>query len=521
MKSRSRVRAVSALLVVLVVFVGGCAGLPKLDGRVASTALTGTGDTRLGAAVRAAAAAHPGKSGIYPLEIPTDAFAARVVLMRAAERSLDVQYCIWHGDTTGYLLLGEVWDAAERGVRVRVLLDDNGIAGLDAAVAALDSHPNIEVRLFNPFVNRRFKALGFLTDFDRVNRRMHNKSLTADTQATVVGGRNVGDEYFGAGGGMVFADLDVLAVGPAASDVAGEFDLYWNSESAYPAELIVGAARPDAVPALKAKVESVRESPEAREYVEAVKATRLIEALIAQNLPIEWVPVRLVYDEPTKALGKADDAELLFTRLHQAVGKAQREIELISPYFVPGKAGTAALSALPQQGVRLRIVTNSLAATDVGAVHAGYAKRRKPLLRGGAKIYELKPDARTPQAEASGRAAGGGFGSSSASLHAKTFAVDRSRVFVGSFNFDPRSLRLNTEMGLVIESAKLADAVSTGLDRAVERSGYEVVLGKNGGLEWVERTEQGEVRYSREPKTGFFRRLWVGFMSLLPIEGMP
>jgi putative cardiolipin synthase len=509
-----------ALLVMLAVSFGGCSGLPRLDGQVASTALTGTADTRLGTAVGAAAAAHPGKSGIYPLEIPTDAFAARALLVRAAERSLDVQYYIWHGDTTGYLLFGELWDAAERGVRVRLLLDDNGIAGLDPAVAALDSHPDIEVRLFNPFVNRRFKALGFLSDFDRVNRRMHNKSLTADTQATIVGGRNVGDEYFGAGSGTVFADLDVLAVGRAASDVAGEFDLYWNSDSAYPAELIIGPAKPDVVPALKAKVASVRASPEARRYVEALKATRLVEALIAQNLPIEWVPVRLVYDEPTKALGKADDAELLFARLNQAIGKAEREIDLVSPYFVPGKAGTAALSTLPQQGIRLRIVTNSLAATDVGAVHAGYAKRRKPLLRSGAKIYELKPDATTAQARESGRATGGALGSSSASLHAKTFSVDRNRVFVGSFNFDPRSVRLNTEMGLVIESPALAEAITSRLNQEVERSAYEVVLGKSGGLEWVERTEQGEVRYTREPKTSFLKRLGAGFMSLLPIEGM-
>jgi putative cardiolipin synthase len=470
--------------------------------------------------VHAEAAAHPDKSGIHPLEIPQDAFAARVVLMRAAERSLDLQYYIWHGDTTGYLLMEEVWNAAERGVRVRLLLDDNGIAGLDSVIAALDSHANIEVRLFNPFVNRSFKALGYVTDFSRLNRRMHNKSLTADTQATVMGGRNVGDEYFGAGQHMVFADLDVLAVGPIASQVAAAFDAYWNSASAYPAQSIVGKARQDAVPALKAKFAEVRASKEAAEYAEAVRATRLVEQLLARNLTLEWVPVSLVYDEPTKALGTASDAELLFSRLGQATGRAQREIDLISPYFVPGELGTKALAGFPQRGIRLRILTNSLAATDVGAVHAGYAKRRKTLLRGGVKLYELKPDARQSAADAARKGRGGGGGSSSASLHAKTFSADRSRVFVGSFNLDPRSVRLNTEMGLVIESAQLADAISSGLDRMVERAAYEVRLDQNGSLEWVERTERGEVLYRSEPKTGLFRRLGVGFMSWLPIEGM-
>jgi putative cardiolipin synthase len=510
----------AALLLAVACALAGCSSLPKLDGRMTTTALTDTADTRLGRAVHAAATAHPDKSGIFPLGIPQDAFAARVVLARAAERSLDVQYYIWHGDTTGFLLLEELWNAAERGVRVRLLVDDNGVAGLDPALTALDSHQNVEVRLFNPFVNRSFKALGFLTDFDRLNRRMHNKSLTADTQAAIVGGRNVGDEYFGAGDQMVFADLDVLAVGPVAREVGAAFDLYWNSEVVYPAEAIIGPGKPDGVAAMKAKFAAVRDSAEAAAYAAAVRATPLIEKLVEQKLEIEWVPVRLVYDEPGKALGETDDAELLFSRLTRTVGEPQRELDLVSPYFVPGKDGTRALAALPARGVRLRIVTNSLAATDVGAVHSGYAKRREALLHGGAKIYELKPDARKAAAGVAKQRAPGVFGSNAASLHAKTFAIDRSRVFVGSFNFDPRSVRLNTEMGLVIESPRLADALSSGLDQTLERTSYEVVLGKNGKLEWVERTDQGEVPYHSEPNTGFFRRLGVGFMSLLPIEGM-
>jgi putative cardiolipin synthase len=495
--------------------------LPALDGRTASTALINTADTQLG---RYAVKANPGdasKSGIYPLASPEESFAARALLARAAERSLDVQYYIWHGDTSGYLLFEECWNAAERGVRVRLLLDDNNTSGLDQTLAALDSHANIEVRLFNPFANRSMRLLGYLTDFGRLNRRMHNKSLTADSQVTIVGGRNVGDEYFALGEGMVFADLDVVAVGGAARDVSVAFDLYWNSESAYPAESIVGKAGAAAITDLKAKFTATRSAPEAAHYLDALKRTRLIEALMLDQLTLEWAATHLVYDEPAKVLGDVPASDLLFTRMQQVLGDAEREIDLISPYFVPGEEGTKALAAYPGRGIKLRVLTNSLAATDVGAVHAGYAKRREELLRGGVQIYELKPDplqdATREKSSAKGVGGSGGSGGSAASLHAKTFAIDRRRAFVGSFNFDPRSYGLNTELGVVIESPRLADSISATLDRDLARSAYEVVL-KDGGLEWVERTDQGEVRYDKEPKTGFWKRFGVGFMSILPIE---
>ena len=502
--------------------LAGCASLPTLDGRTASTALTDTADTQLG---RYAVKANPGdatKSGIYPLASPEEAFAARALLARSAERSLDVQYYIWHGDTSGYLLFEECWNAAERGVRVRLLLDDNNTSGLDETLAALDSHANIELRLFNPFANRSMRLLGYLTDFGRLNRRMHNKSLTADTQATIVGGRNVGDEYFALGEGMVFADLDVIAVGHVARDVADAFDLYWNSDSAYPAESIVGQASAGAIADLKAKFAVTRSSPEAAHYLDALRRTRLIEALVADELGLEWAATHLVYDEPAKVLGDIPASDLLFTRMQQVLGDAQREIDLISPYFVPGEEGTKALAAYPGRGIKLRVLTNSLAATDVGAVHAGYAKRREELLRSGVHLYELKPDpledATQETSDSQGVGGSSGGASSGASLHAKTFSIDRSRAFVGSFNFDPRSYNLNTELGVVIDSPRLADSISATLDRDLAHSAYEVLLKDGGGLEWVEQTEQGDVRYDKEPKTGFWKRFGVSFMSILPIE---
>lgn len=511
-----------ALIALVALAASGCASLPPLDDRTVSTALPATADTRLARGLQADAAAHPGKTGIHVLNDPKGAFAARALLARVADSSLDVQYYIWHGDTTGYLLMEELWNAAERGVRVRLLLDDNGTSGLDDAIAALDSHPAIEVRLFNPFVNRSSRALGYLTDFGRLNRRMHNKSFTADSQATIVGGRNIGDEYFGASEVMLFADLDVLAVGAVVADVSRSFDDYWGSPSAYPAESILGKPDDQAVPALLAKFTEMRGSPAAVGYTSAVGASLIVQQLLDRNLPVEWVPAQLVADEPSKTLGKAEASDLLVTRLREVSGPTERELDVVSPYFVPGKEGTRLLSEYPKRGVELRILTNSLAATDVGAVHAGYAKRRKDLLRSGVRLYELKPDA----ASAGGGKEGSGRieifkGTSAASLHAKSMAADRQRVFVGSFNLDMRSLTLNTEMGLVIESSRQAGGLSDWFDNEMPFVAFEVRLdGDGGGLQWVERTGQGEVIHTSEPKTGFFKRLGIGFLSLLPIDWM-
>ena len=239
------------------------------------------------------------------------------------------------------------------------------------------------------------------------------------------------------------------------------------------------------------------------------------------ELRLERVQVRLMCDPPEKTRGKAPDAELVFAKTYEALGHAEREIDLVSPYFVPGRKGTKTLARFAESGIGLRILTNSLSATDVALVHAGYAKRRRPLLRSRARIYELKAHFGETAQPNPGAEDGRRMGSSSVSLHAKTFSVDRSRVFVGSLNLDPRSVRLNTEMGLVIESPSLARAIATEVDRAAERSAYEVVLDGSGRrLEWVERTAQGQIRYRSEPKSSFARRLAIGVLAWLPIEGL-
>ncbi|HET7793747.1 MAG TPA: phospholipase D family protein [Rhizobacter sp.] len=495
--------------------LSACTTLPPLTDRTASTALTDTAATKLGRAVASGAAAHPGKSGIYPLRDARDAFAARVVLARAAERSLDVQYYIWHNDLSGTMLFAELREAANRGVRVRLLLDDNNTSGLDPALAALDAHPNIEVRLFNPFMTRAPRMLGYLTDFSRLNRRMHNKSFTADNQATIVGGRNIGDEYFGATDGVGFVDLDVIAAGPVVPEVSRQFDLYWASDSSYPLDRVVQRADADTISAFDAAVAALAANPAAERYAEAVRQSPFARMLEQDQVVLQWATTHLVSDDPGKGLDKASAQTLLTSQLRVILGEPTKEVALVSPYFVPGQLGVDAFTRFAQRGVKVRILTNSLEANDVTPVHSGYAKWRKPLLEAGVQLFELRRVSGAVE-KGSGGALGG---SSGASLHAKTFAVDGARAFVGSFNFDPRSKLLNTELGMVIDSPELARDLDVAFDERIPAVAYEVKLSADGEeLIWVERGA-GEVKqYTTEPNTGVLKRAWVNVLSLFPID---
>ncbi|OIJ39861.1 phospholipase D family protein [Massilia timonae] len=499
---------VPAALLALSLALTSCSSLPPLEGRVASTAIADTDDTRLGKALMPLTMAHPGLAGIHALSDGRDAFAARAVLAQAADRSLDVQYYIWRNDTTGRLMFDALRAAAERGVRVRLLLDDNNTAGLDASLAALDAHPMIEVRLFNPNGIRAVRAVGMAADFMRLNRRMHNKSFTADNQVTIIGGRNVGDEYFGAAGEISFADLDVIAAGPVVRAVSDDFDLYWNSPSAYPLVLLAPDAA--AAPALKPDAE-------AQAYIEAIKRSAFLEQLVEGSLPLEWARARFVSDDPAKVMGTAAPEANIAFKLRDILGEPQRSLDLVSPYFVPGKEGTAAFVDLAKKGTRTRILTNSLEATDVAAVHAGYAKWRKPLLESGVTLYELRREA-TDEPTRDKRGSGSGIGSSDASLHAKTFGVDGKRVFVGSFNFDQRSIHLNTEMGMVIDSPALARRLTETLDRTLPTRAYEVKLDDRGSVIWLERRGDQVIRHEKEPGTSWFKRAAVKALSWLPID---
>ena len=520
---------IAGVLFATVVF-GACASLTVDYPREEVHALRNTGDTRLGRAITPLADANPGLSGVHPLVRGTDAFVARLVLAAAADRSLDVQYYIWRNDTTGRLLLDYLLRAADRGVRVRLMIDDLGTAANDVHLLLLDEHPAIEVRLFNPIASRSARALGTLVDFGRVNRRMHNKSFTADNQATIVGGRNIGDEYFEASSGLDFGDLDVVAVGPVVQQVSDSFDLYWNSESVYPISALTSATVSDEqVEHGRTSLTEHSDSQRGSAYAELLRDSALARDLHAGALGLYWCKAEALFDDPVKVTESPENQRThLLPRLRPITEATHNELLLVSPYFVPGKAGVQYFRGLRSRGVKVTVLTNSLAATDVSAVHAGYSRYRRPLLEAGVTLYEVKPSARRGGDESTRKSgSGSGLGRSSrASLHAKVFTFDRRMVFVGSLNLDPRSVALNTEIGLVFESPELANVVAEELVAAFSRSAYrlELVAGGDGSgdsrekLEWIERQDNGEVRYNSEPQAGAWRRLGVWFMSWLPIE---
>ncbi|HEX8756572.1 MAG TPA: phospholipase D family protein [Steroidobacteraceae bacterium] len=490
-------------------------GPPPLNGRTATQATRASSSTTLGRLAAAPLAGPKRQSGAMLLLHGPDALAARIALIQAAEAALDVQYYIWQRDATGLVLLNELRKAAGRGVRIRLLLDDNGIRGLDGDLAALDALPNFEVRLFNPFVLRTLKSLGYVFDFVRLNRRMHNKSLSADGAISIVGGRNIADVYFGFGTGVQFLDTDVMVAGQVVAEIGASFDRYWQSSSAHPIARIVDKPKPGTLEGLIFDSGEATHSQQGRLYAERLRESDVIKQIKTGRMTFEWTEVISVSDDPAKGLGKAKRDDLLFTRLMALLAKPSRSVDLVSAYFVPGKRFSKTLEQLARTGVRVRILTNSQAATDVVLVHSAYVKYRRSLLRSGVELYELKPEYAT-QGEPRVR---GLAGSSRASLHSKTLAVDEERIFVGSFNFDPRSVRLNTEMGVLIDSPHMAESLAVAFAERFQRLSYVPELNGEGTTVWEELGPDGtKIRYRTEPRTSARSRLLLWLAGSLPIE---
>ena len=514
----------SGALCLAVLFLGACTTLPPSPSGEASEVMRcDRGD--LGRAAVALGTSHPGQSGVRLLADGLDAFAGRAVLADAAECGIDVQYYLFHNDMSGILLTARLLAAADRGVRVRLLIDDMDTAGRDPMLAALDSHPLLEVRLFNPFSNRGRRYLEMLTRFGQVSRRMHNKSFTVDGAATIVGGRNVGNEYFSAHPDVEFGDLDVLALGSVADDVGRQFDLYWNSELAYPVSALHRRPlAPDALEQARSKLVDYEESMRDSEYAVRVRDSRLVQDLLGGGLHLKWAHGQLFYDEPEKLLLPPEDRSThMGPRLLPTLDEVKSEALIFSPYFVPGDEGVEILGALARRGVKVEVVTNSLASNDVGLVHSGYAKYRQALLEQGVSLYEFKPAGNVPEDFGHG-----GIGNSArASLHAKTFVYDRERLFVGSLNLDPRSAVLNTEMGTLFASPELAGGIADWFDDNRDEVAYRLSLvsrdaedsGAEARIRWYDKSATGERIWSFDPETGFVKRLLVRLMGLLPIEG--
>jgi cardiolipin synthase C len=512
--------AVTALCVAVALM--GCA-TPRRDvPRPYSEAWSHPEETALGGAVAKQLTAYPGQSGFYLLDSGMDAFALRAALAENAQRTLDLQYYIVHADTTTQLLLYRVLRAADRGVRVRLLLDDLYALGQDIDLATLAAHPNIEVRLFNPFLHRGgwglSQLLEFIGDSARLNRRMHNKLWIADNAAAIVGGRNLGDEYF-ARGAVNFTDLDVFAAGPVVREISQSFDDYWNSESAVPVEAFVATAPgPEQLAeferTLEARLEGFRDSA----YAQALRETgRLGLQLRTGELPLTPANALAIYDKPAKTSGAGDAATpnpLFAARVRPLIEAAEREVIFISPYFIPNEQGIGILSALARRGVRVRVLTNSLASTDyVPLAYAGYARLRPRLAAAGLELYEMRP-------ETADAARGHPPGSSSGSyLHTKAIVIDRKAVLIGSMNLDPRSRLSNTEDALLIESRALGEQLGTLFDAAVQPTrAYRVTLaGPEADIVWIANEDGKEVRYDHEP-AGFWRRLFSKLLGVFAPE---
>lgn len=478
-------------------------------------------DTTFRRLVTAEAERRPGLSGFRLLTNGMEAFLMRAVLAELAERTLDLQYYIFRNDNTGGLLTQALIQAADRGVRVRLLVDDLNLVSGEDEVAALDSHPGIEVRIFNPFVARAAHPLarlaGFVADPQRLNRRMHNKSFIADNQCAIVGGRNIGDEYFDADRDFGFGDLDVLAVGPVTHEISASFDVYWNSDFAYPLAA-VGFRKSAAVwmDRLRARLGGHLKRMRDSAYAHSLRQTDLAKQLVGRRLTLEWARARLIVDVPEKITARSGSAALPIERLRALAQSARRELILVSPYFVPGAEGVEILCRIRSLGVRVRILTNSLASSDVAAVHAGYSRYRQQLLDGGIELYEFKP---ILPARRKGRRII--FGSARASLHAKTYVFDRGRAIIGSLNLDPRSIFLNTELALEIDSPIIAGEIAADFeDLILPEYSYRVERDPRtaGGLKWNSREDGREMVFHSDPQASIWRRLAVVLLRLLPIE---
>jgi cardiolipin synthase C len=469
--------------------------------------------TRLGQIFGPAAADHPGLSGFSLLSHGREAFIVRLAAIDLAEQTLDMQYYIWEGDTTGRIILDRVMLAADRGVKVRLLVDDPYYKANDAVKGSLDAHPNVEIRLFNPFKRRRWKFLEFFADYGRVNRRMHNKLTVADHAVAIVGGRNIADIYYGVNTTHNYRDLDVLAVGPIVHDLGQAFERYWNSPTTVPiGKLVDRAYGPEDLEAIRCRlrreIAAARHPYPSDQNMEerALRRVQLLDGLI-------WAHAEVVADDPDDIFHGNESAKVV-EFIRGRIAQLTEHLLLETPYFVLPPNAQATVKALNDRNVRVRVLTNSLASNDMLPAHSGYAKTRRRLLEAGMEIHELRPDTdafRPGWSFAAGR--------SQAALHTKAMVFDGDAVFIGSLNLDFRSAVINTEAGLYIESPELAKELTDYMESGVVPANcYRVFLEKDGRMVW-ETFEDGEtVRYDNEPQAGLRRRMAVGLLKLLPID---
>lgn len=484
-------------------------------------AIPNTDSLDLVAAISQQSEIHPDLSGYHPIVTGANAFASRSILTGMATRNIDAQYYIWHDDQAGQLMLKDLWDAAERGVIVRLLLDDfNNNAKFDQHLLRFASHPNIAVRIINPLMHRKFQTLNFVTGLPRINRRMHNKSMIFDKQITIIGGRNIGDEYLSNDKSSQFADLDVLLIGKVVADIDNSFASYWSAPISFDIQTLATLDKGETtdfvqgLDKLKADEKS-SSSGSLSVYKAAIEDSSIDTDLINKRVPFRWTDMQFLSDDVGKLTKTVPADTNLVHQLRTLLGSPSKKLTIISSYFVPTKDGVNTLVSLAESGIEIKILTNSFDATDVTAVHSGYSQWRPSLLRAGVKIYELKSTASEEKRENKLWKA---RSQSSTSLHAKAFAVDDYQVFIGSYNVDPRSANINTEMGVIINDDELATQLHEALSDDLLNQAYEVKLLENGNLQWHTMEDDKKVIYDSEPRVDISDHVWLTIMSWLPID---
>jgi putative cardiolipin synthase len=525
-------RFLCSLVVLIVALLSGCATLPPGSGfpKIASSALAHPEETRLGRQFENSAQEHDGNSGFRIIPVGADGFLMRMQMIDAAERTLDLQYFIFRGDETGRLITDAVLRAADRGVHVRVLIDDGETVLGDGQITAIEAHPSVEIRIFNPFAYRgkvqMFRAIEFMFNASRLDYRMHNKLLVVDNAIALMGGRNIGDKYFQIDPESQFADDDIFVAGPVARQLSTTFDEFWNSALSIPAEALSGERTSHAALDEHRQVlheESRQLKAEGIDYVKRVAIGEPFAGMISGRLPLIWAHAQLICDSPDKK--QVEDGAMVGRLMHRAVAKAtaavQSELLMVTPYLIPGDEGMQLFKDLRQRNVRVRVLTNSLESSPLLLAQAGYMHYRLPLLEDGVELYEIR--SLLGNARGSGETAAiSRFGNYS--LHAKLFVFDRQRLFIGSMNFDQRSMHLNTEIGLIIDSPELAQQVAARFEAMVQPvNSYMLALRPNdarrvASLVWRTKEDGKAIEYDTEPARSDWQRLKVNILTLLPVD---
>ena len=508
-RMRSAKFAGYAFLLGALAMVSGCATVSFDEPKSESTYLTDTAQTELGQWSTRWVDSNGGASGFYPLAGGMDALAARLGLAERAEKSIDLQYFLMKGDKAGLVIAKSLLIAADRGVRVRFLLDDIFTSASDRKLVLLNEHPNIEVRLFNPLSRSGITWLNFMSDFGRANRRMHNKSFSVDNAVSIIGGRNIGEEYFDLQDGAVFVDFDVLAFGPIVSEISESFDDFWNHSHALPVEYVAKPNKNESLASYRATTGQDLRVLYDDVYAGAFR-NDLLQDIFTESRSLFPASAKVIADSPDKLKAKVGpEHQLLLNELRELFLGAEHELLFVSPYYVPLDSGVQFARDAISRGIEVIMVTNSLASNNHIAVHSGYSKYRREVIRAGMQLYEIRANA--------GRSmAGNEEVGEQMTLHTKLFIVDRRYLVVGSPNMDPRSLEINAEKGLIIDSEPLARGIAERIDELLPDIAYRVVENESGKLEWQGRVDGRDVVETTEPLANRWRRFKAWFMKIVP-----